>query len=77
KADALPAELITLRLGVARILRMALHPGKHFLNFSQKKLHAFQRPSVAGCFFEAEAAAGPMTGLVSDHHTENNARLMH
>jgi hypothetical protein len=31
KADALPAELITLRFGVARILRSDQKAGKHFL----------------------------------------------
>ncbi|MEK0359038.1 hypothetical protein, partial [Pseudomonas sp. 5RIF] len=39
------------RLGVARILRTALYPGKHFFNFFQKKPQAFQRPSVATRIF--------------------------
>ncbi|HGY9632099.1 TPA: hypothetical protein ACOJQA_003953, partial [Pseudomonas putida] len=65
------------RLGVARILRTAPYPGKHFLNFFQKKPHAFQRPSVGVRFFPALVTAGPVTGLASDQRTENNARLMH
>ncbi|MBV4492489.1 hypothetical protein, partial [Pseudomonas oryzicola] len=65
------------RLGVARILRTACYPGKRFLNFFQKKFQIFQRPSAAGHFPGSQIAAGPLTGLASEHRSENNARLMH